>query len=63
MGSPVNTKAKTQDQKQNGRCCGSSSDPLNSIAREPHKTAAAVSQDASAEDIASDRSSGCCGCH
>lgn len=63
MGSTANALTKTQDLKQSGCCCGSSSDALKSTATETHKTAAAVVQDFAAKEISGDRSDGCCGAH
>ena len=63
MGSTTNKAPKTEDPKQSGCCCGSTSDAPKSTATEARKTAAAVEPDPAVKEIPGDRSGGCCGGH
>jgi len=61
MGSTANKATKTEDQKQSGCCCGSTSDAPQSTATEIRKTVAAVESGSAVKEIPSDQSGGCCG--
>ena len=63
MCSKANAPDTTQEHKQSGCCCGSSSAAPKSTTTETHKTAAPVEQDSAVNEIAGDRSDGCCGAH